>query len=104
MSSTDNLDQQPSRRKARDRSIALLIAGVVLLLPPMVGASIIEARPFDIPFSLVYVFAVWALLIAGAAFLARRLSPPQTTPTPPSSITAPINAGRDADDTGERAS
>jgi len=81
VSSTEKLDQHQFRRKSRDRSIALLIAGLVLLLPPMVGASIIDFRPFGIPFSLVYVFVVWALLIAGAAYLSRHLRPTANSPT-----------------------
>jgi len=81
VASTEQLDQHQFRRKSRDRSIALLIAGLVLLLPPMVGASIIDFRPFGIPFSLVYLFVVWAMLIAGAAYLARHLRAAANSPT-----------------------
>jgi len=69
--------------KHRDRSIALLLVGFVLLFPPVAGLSLIDTTVFGIPFPVFYVFAVWAALIAGAALLARPLleSDNATTPT-----------------------
>ncbi len=61
------------RRKARDRSIALVAAGTALLLPPLIGASLVDARIAGIPVPIVYVLVVWAGLIAAAAGLARPL-------------------------------
>lgn len=69
----DNADLQLARRKIRDRSVALLVLGIVLLMPPMVRIAQIDTSVFGLPFALVYVFAVWALLVVGAAFLARPL-------------------------------
>jgi len=59
--------------KYRDRSIALLIVGIVVLFPPVVGLALIDTKAFGIPFPVFYVFAVWAILIIGAAFLAKPL-------------------------------
>lgn len=73
MSSDQQPDPRLSRRKIRDRSVALLIVGTLLLLPPVAGISLVEARVFGVPFPLLYVFLVWAALIAGAARLAGRL-------------------------------
>lgn len=70
---TDQSDPQLSRRKLRDRSIALLLAGIVLLMPPVVGISLVDGKIGGVPVPLLYVFIVWALLIAGAAVLARPL-------------------------------
>ncbi len=70
---TDQSDPQLSRRKLRDRSIALLLAGIVLLMPPVVGISLIDGKIGGVPVPLLYVFIVWAMLIAGAAALARPL-------------------------------
>lgn len=61
------------RRKTRDRSIALLIAGAVLLTPPLAGISLIDGSIGGLPIPLLYVFAVWILLISGAALLSRPL-------------------------------
>jgi hypothetical protein len=60
-------------RKARDRALALPLAGALLLTPPLGGIFEVEATVWGVPFLLVYLFAVWALLIAGTAALARRL-------------------------------
>jgi hypothetical protein len=70
---TDRTDPQLSRRKLRDRSIALVLVGVVLLMPPVAGISLIDGTFGGVPIPLLYVFAVWALLIAGAVVLARPL-------------------------------
>lgn len=63
-------EKQIGGTKYRDRSIALLIVGIVLLFPPFVGLSLIDARVFGIPFPVFYIFFVWAALIAGAVYLA----------------------------------
>lgn len=70
---TDRKDLHRSRRKIRDRSIALLIAGSVALLPPFAGISLIDAKIAGVPTPLLYIFLVWAMLITGAALLARPL-------------------------------
>jgi hypothetical protein len=70
---SDRADQSLSRRKARDRAMILPLAGLILLTPPVAEIFHLDAKISGVPFTLVYVFAVWALLIAGAAALARRL-------------------------------
>ena len=56
-------------RKARDRSLALTLAGVVFLMPPMAAVFLIDGSFAGIPLPLVLVFAVWIVLVAGAYFL-----------------------------------
>ncbi len=68
-----NSDLQLSRRKTRDKSVALLIIGVVLLMPPIVRTSLFEGNIFGIPYTVFYMFSVWAFLIVGAAIMAPRL-------------------------------
>lgn len=60
-------------RKARDRALVLPLAGALLLTPPLGGIFELEATVGGVPFPLIYVFTVWAVLIAGAAALARQL-------------------------------
>ncbi|MFT7569490.1 MAG: hypothetical protein ACI9JL_000512 [Paracoccaceae bacterium] len=62
-----------SRRKVRERSVALLLLGVAFLMPPIAGISLIDSDIGGIPVPMVYLFAIWALLIVGAAALARGL-------------------------------
>ena len=69
----DSPTLQLARRKIRDRSVALVVIGVVLLMPPMVKSGLITDTIFGLPFALVYLFGVWGLLVAGAAMLARPL-------------------------------
>ena len=68
-----------ARRKARDRSIALLVAGTALLMPPLAGVSLAGDTIAGMPTPLVYVSVVWAALIAAAAALARPLQNSETT-------------------------
>jgi hypothetical protein len=65
-----------ARRKGRvrDRAVVLLVLGVVLWLPPLCGASLVEGRILGLPVPLFYIFAVWALLILGTVLLARPLA------------------------------
>ncbi len=78
----DNADLQLARRKIRDRSVALLVLGIVLLMPPMVRIAQIDTAVFGLPFALVYLFAVWLLLVLGAAILARPLRDSEKTIPP----------------------
>lgn len=63
-----------TRRKIRDRSMAHVLAGIALLLPPVVGAAAMDAKLGGIPVPLLYVFGVWLLLILVALLLAGPLS------------------------------
>lgn len=62
--------------------MALMIIGAVLLLPPVAGIFLIDGSIADLPIPMLYVFAVWIILIAAAAALSRSLregeEPPQT--------------------------
>ncbi len=69
----DRAQKQLWQRKLRDRSVVVLILGAVLLLPPVGSIALVDAALFGLPVPIIYVFAVWALLIAAAASLARGL-------------------------------
>ena len=69
----ERAETQLRQRKARDRAGVLLLAGIVLLLPPFAGLFQIDGKIFGLPVTLVYLFSVWALLILGAWRLASRL-------------------------------
>ena len=62
-----------SNRKARDRAFILLIVGLALLIPPIAGMFQMDMRVAGIPFTALYLFVVWGLLIAGAALLSNKL-------------------------------
>ncbi len=86
----DRAQLQLRRRKVRDRSVVLLIVGAVLLLPPVGSISLIDLKLAGVPVPVFYVFAVWILLIAAAAFFARNQDPAQEDTDPlPGSAKAP---------------
>jgi len=76
----------PARDKTLSLALLLPLAGLFLLMPPMV---LVFSMPNDVaglPVIVVYIFAVWGSLVIGAAWLARRLAPPPNLP--PDSPTA----------------
>ncbi len=75
-------------RKSRDRALILFLAGLLLVTPPVGGIFQLDLKIAGVPFTLIYLFAVWAVLILGTALLARRLNtepealPDETPPEP----------------------
>lgn len=70
---TDRSGGYRRNRKTRDRALILVLVGLALLMPPLAGIFHLESKVFAIPGTMIYVFAVWAVLIIGAARLARPL-------------------------------
>ncbi len=63
------------RAARRDRLIGLFVAGVVLLNPPIL--DLFGGTIDGWPLLYIYLFVVWALLIAGVGFVVERgASPP----------------------------
>jgi len=67
-------DRPLRHRKARDWALILPLVGFLLLSPLVASVVRVEADIGGVPSALVYVFAVWAALVAGAALLSRSLS------------------------------
>lgn len=59
--------------KIRDRALVLPLAGFALVMPPMAGIFQLDLKIAGVPFTLIYLFAVWAGLIAGSWRLSRHL-------------------------------
>jgi len=70
---SDERYRPPSDRKDSDRSFILTLVGALLLTPPLAGIFQLDIRILGIPFTGIYLFLVWAVLIAGTALLSRRL-------------------------------
>lgn len=62
-----------SNRKISDRALILLLVGCLLLMPPLANIFQLDVRVMGIPFTGIYLFVVWGVLIVGAAFLSNRL-------------------------------
>lgn len=86
----ENRDLQLIRRKVRDRSVALVLVGTVLLMPPIGGLARIDGSIFGIPIALAYMFGVWAVLIIGAFLLSRPLRDTDK-PLPPADTAVDID-------------
>ncbi len=66
------------RRKLTGGMLLLTVLGGMLVLPPLVYVFNQPITHFGIPQIVFYLFAVWLLLIAGTALLARALPPDET--------------------------
>ncbi|MEO0999520.1 MAG: hypothetical protein AAFW69_02770 [Pseudomonadota bacterium] len=64
----------PRRRRLRELAGLLPVAGLLALLPPLVGLFAEPVRARGVPLILLYVFGVWIALIVGTRMLARRLA------------------------------
>jgi hypothetical protein len=62
--------------RVRDAAALLPLAGLVLLMPPLITLFAVEADWLGVPAIVAYVFGVWLGLIGCAALVARRLRPP----------------------------
>jgi hypothetical protein len=72
-SEQDDSNHPISDRKTSDRALVLLLVGCLLLTPPLASIFQLDLRIMGIPFTGIYLFVVWGALIAGAAFLSRRM-------------------------------
>lgn len=57
------------RRKLQSAMLVLTLFGALLMLPPMVYVFNQKLNHFGIPQIVIYLFAVWLLLIVGTAML-----------------------------------
>ena len=62
-----------SPRKAVERAMILPLIGLLLLIPPIASIFEIETRFFGIPFTVIYLFVIWGILIFSAFMLSRQL-------------------------------
>lgn len=62
-------------RKTREIALILPIIGVVLLLTPVLRAFTGNDETSQLTSSMLFIFGVWAALIAAAYFLSRALIP-----------------------------
>ena len=70
------------RRKLESAALFLTIAGTLLIMPPIAMVFQIERRVFGIPSEVIYLFIVWAALVAGSWWLGRRLPRHPETKSP----------------------
>ncbi|MEM7254553.1 MAG: hypothetical protein AAF493_24300 [Pseudomonadota bacterium] len=74
MTKVGKKDTPLDERKSRDRAWLVPLVGMMLLLPPVAGAFQLDLRAFGVPFTALYLFVVWALLIFCAWRISRSLS------------------------------
>jgi hypothetical protein len=61
------------RRKLKSAALILTLLGAVLFMPPIATVFQIQRRIFGAPSEVIYLFAVWVLLVVGAWWLSKRL-------------------------------
>jgi len=64
--------------RVQDAARLLPLVGVILLMPPVVSLFVADAMVGGMPLIVVYLFCTWLALIGCAAWLARRLPPPES--------------------------
>ena len=74
--------QPMAHRKAQDRALILPLLGLILWMPPFADVFELDAKVAGVPFLLIYLFVVWALLILGAWRLSRHLGAAVAAPPP----------------------
>lgn len=86
--------------KAPDAAVALPLFGLFLLMPPVISLFAAPASLFGVPLIVLYLFGVWAILIACAALLTRHLGrgPAMPDAIPDTAAPADAAAGSDASD------
>ena len=62
-----------SRQRLRSAAVVLPFLGAFLLLPPFLPLFTARVQVLGMPLIVVYIFGVWAVLIALAWWLARRI-------------------------------
>lgn len=70
------MNKRSDPARMHDAARLLPIAGIVLLMPPVVTLFVADAMIGGVPLIVVYLFCTWLALIGCAAWLARRLSRP----------------------------
>jgi len=61
------------RRKLTSAALVLTLLGALLFMPPLASVFQIHRLVLGVPAEVIYLFAVWVLLILGAWWLSRRL-------------------------------
>lgn len=70
---TPDTVQVTEMTKVRDHAFLLPAIGLVFLIPPVAGIFQLDIRVAGVPFTALYLFSLWALLIIGAARLSHKL-------------------------------
>ncbi|MBV0890873.1 hypothetical protein KTN05_03300 [Paracoccus sp. Z118] len=60
-------------RRLRDAAFVVPVFALLLLLPPFLNLFRVGRMLFGIPLEVVYLFAIWTALVAGAFVLSRHL-------------------------------
>lgn len=71
---SENVQLETQAQKLQDKAALIPLIGLLFLMPPIAGIFQIESKFFGIPFTLLYLFIVWAGLIVGTFILSRSLS------------------------------
>lgn len=70
------MSAEPENRRRREaRALLLPIIAALMIMPPVVFVFDREAHWFGMPVIVVYLFALWGLVIIGTSVLSRRLGP-----------------------------
>ena len=69
-----SLGSRAEPRRSREAALILPLTGLALFTPPLIGLFALDLSVIGAPLIVVYIFAVWAALIAAARTISRRLT------------------------------
>ena len=75
--------------KFRDAAFLLPVAGLFLLLPPVIDLFTARVSLFGIPLIVAYIFGLWSALILVAFWFSHRLNDPEPHATVPPDTSSP---------------
>ena len=62
-----------TRSKLTSAALYFCVVGTLLFLPPLVLLFNFKARVFGVPAEVIYLFAVWLVLVLGTAWFSNRM-------------------------------
>ncbi|UJQ95565.1 hypothetical protein [Mariluticola halotolerans] len=62
------------RRKLENAAFVLPLFGAILLIPPLANVFNKDLTIFGVPLEVLYLFAIWCILIVATFFLSHRMS------------------------------
>lgn len=63
----------PSRRKLENAAFVLPVFGAALIVPPLINVFNVPMMVGGVPVEVIYLFAVWTLMIGATAWLSRHM-------------------------------
>ncbi len=96
----DRADARRPPRRTQEKAAIVLAIGLLLLMPPFANIFTLPQKIAGVPFTLIYLFVVWAGLILSGIVMSQRMLAEEDAAQPPR-VDRPPNDGASAPRRGE---